>query len=163
MTRFAVIGLFVYALFTTGCSQSQATATDSHEADAKAIRDTEDTWNKDFEAKDAARLLAHYSDDATLMGPGMPAAHGTEAIRKVLGEMVSDAALSLKFHAARVEVARSGDIGCTEGTYTMTMTNPVTKKPMTDKGSYVTVYKKQADGAWKAFSDIATSEVPATR
>ncbi len=41
----------------------------------------------------------------------------------------------------------------------MTMTNPKTKKPVEDKGSYVTVYKKQADGNWKAIEDINTSEV----
>jgi hypothetical protein len=31
---------------------------------------------------------------------------------------------------------------------------------MTDHGGYVTVYKKEADGAWKAVSDINVSEVP---
>ena len=39
--------------------------------------------------------------------------------------------------------------------------NPASKKPQSDKGSYVTVYKKQADGSWKAASDIATNETPA--
>ena len=57
-------------------------------------------------------------------------------------------------------MSKGGDLGFTEGSYTMTMTSPATKKPMTDKGSYVTVYKKLADGSWKAISDIATSEVP---
>jgi hypothetical protein len=31
---------------------------------------------------------------------------------------------------------------------------------MNDHGSYVTVYRKLADGSWKAISDISTSEVP---
>ncbi len=42
----------------------------------------------------------------------------------------------------------------------MTMTNPATKQPLSDHGSYVTTYAKQADGSWKAVADIATSEVP---
>ena len=42
----------------------------------------------------------------------------------------------------------------------MTMTNPKTKKPVEDKGAYITVYKKQADGNWKAIEDVATSEIP---
>jgi uncharacterized protein (TIGR02246 family) len=129
----------------------------SPEAIAKAIRHTEEVWNKDFEAKDAARLIAHYADDATLMAPGMPPSHGKDAIAKVLAEMLNDAALSLKFQSTRLEVAKSGDMAYTEGTYTMTMTNPANKKPMSDKGAYVTVYKKQADGSWKAVSDIASS------
>jgi uncharacterized protein (TIGR02246 family) len=147
-------------LFTAGCASTPPPAPDTRDADAKAIHDNEDAWNNDFVAKDVAKLQAHYTDDATLMAPGMPPTHGKEAIGKVLKEMVGDPALSLKFQATRVEVAKNGDFGYSEGTYTMSMTNPVTKKPMTDKGSYVTVYTKQADGAWKAISDIASSEAP---
>jgi ketosteroid isomerase-like protein len=40
----------------------------------------------------------------------------------------------------------------------MTVTNPKTKKPMTDKGKYLTVYTKQADGSWKAVADTLNSD-----
>jgi ketosteroid isomerase-like protein len=43
----------------------------------------------------------------------------------------------------------------------MTSTNPKTKKPATDKGKYVTVFKKQADGSWKVVADIFNSDGPA--
>jgi ketosteroid isomerase-like protein len=46
----------------------------------------------------------------------------------------------------------------TQGTYTMTMTNPKTKKPVTGKGKYLTVYRKQADGSWKAIADAFNSD-----
>jgi ketosteroid isomerase-like protein len=74
--------------------------------------------------------------------------------------MVADPALSLKFQASHVEVAKSGDVAFTRGSYTMTMTDPNSKQVVNDRGSYVTTYRKQADGSWKAVSDIATSEVP---
>lgn len=35
----------------------------------------------------------------------------------------------------------------------------MTKKPVDDKGRYVTVYKKQADGSGKAVEDLAGSEI----
>jgi ketosteroid isomerase-like protein len=38
----------------------------------------------------------------------------------------------------------------------MTMTDPATKKPATSKGSYLTVWQKQTDGAWKAVEDFVT-------
>jgi hypothetical protein len=38
------------------------------------------------------------------------------------------------------------------------MTNPKTKKVLTEKGRYVTVYKKQADGGWKAVVDIDSED-----
>jgi uncharacterized protein (TIGR02246 family) len=146
-------------LLTSGCTQAPPPA-DSHDADIQALKDNETQWNKDFAAKDAAKLLTHYTDDAVLMSPGSDPAVGKQAVRAVLTQMVGDSALSLKFEAARVEVAKSGDMAYTQGAYTLTLTDPVTKKPINDKGSYVTLYKKQPDGSWKAVSDIASSATP---
>jgi ketosteroid isomerase-like protein len=74
--------------------------------------------------------------------------------------LLTDPALSLKFQASKVEVAKSGDVAYTLGSYTMAMTDPQTKHVGNDHGSYVTTYRKQADGTWKAVADITTSEVP---
>lgn len=158
MKRYVLLcGIAVAAVSMVACSQAGA---DTREADAKALRDKETQWNQDFAAKDVDKLTAHFADDAVLMNPGMPASSGKEAIRKVFTGMAADPALSLKFQASHVEVARSGDIGFTHGTYTMTLTDPNSKQVVNDHGSYVTTYRKQADGSWKAVSDIATSEVP---
>ncbi|MBZ5619394.1 MAG: SgcJ/EcaC family oxidoreductase [Acidobacteriia bacterium] len=153
----ALCGAALMALLLTGCSQ---TSPDTREADAKALRDNETQWNQDFASKDVDKLIAHYADNAVLMVPGMPASSGKDAIRKTLTEMLADPALSLKFQSSRVETAKSGDIAYTQGTYTMTMTDPNSKQVVNDHGSYVTTYSKQPDGSWKAVADIATSEVP---
>jgi hypothetical protein len=42
----------------------------------------------------------------------------------------------------------------------LTVTDPATHKPITDHGNYVTTFRKQADGSWKAAADIASSAVP---
>ena len=146
------------ALLTAGllATAGSIQARDSQDS-AQAIRDNEAQWNRDYEAKDLDKIAAHYADDAVLMSPGTPTATGRDAIRAELKEMIGDSALSLKFQASRVEVAKSGDMAYSQGTYEMTMTNPQTKKPVNDKGTYVTVYRKMADGSWKAVSDIATS------
>jgi len=147
-----------------GCNNAPAPAanasTSNHDADVQAIKDTERQWNQDFAAKDAAKLAGHYTDDAVLMIPGMDAMVGKDAIQKDVQEMVKDPALSISFQSSKVDVASSGDLAYTRGTYTMTMTDPKTKKPVTDHGSYVTDYRKQPDGSWKAVADIVTSEVP---
>ena len=74
--------------------------------------------------------------------------------------MTADPAVSLKFQANKVDVASSGDLAFTQGTYTLTMTDPHTGKVINDHGSFVTTYRKQSDGSWKAVADIATSDVP---
>ena len=156
MKRFAAICTSTaLALIITACS-----APDTHDADVKAIQDNEAQWNRDYAAKDIGKIVAHYADDAVLMAPGMPSSSGSTAIRTLLQKMITDPALTLKFQASRTEVAKSGDIGYTQGIYTMAMTDPATKQVVHDHGSYVTTYRKQSDGTWKAVTDIASSEVP---
>jgi len=153
-------GTALLACSLTACNQAPPPAPDTHDADVKAISDLEAQWNKDYAAKDAEKITANYADDAVLMVPGGPATKGKPAIGAALKQMVSDPAMALSFSASRVEVAKSGDLGYTQGAYKLTVTDPMTHKIISDHGSYVTTYRKQADGSWKAVADIAVSEVP---
>jgi uncharacterized protein (TIGR02246 family) len=126
---------------------------------AQAIQNTETQWNQDYVSRDPEKLISYYADNAVLMPPGMAPSVGKDSIRDLLKGMMSDPALTLKFHAARIEVSKSADLGYSEGSYTLTMTDPHTNKIVTDHGSYVTTYQKESDGQWKAVADIATSEV----
>ena len=108
--------------------------------------------------KTSTRLPVHYGDDAILMVPGMPSMKGKDAIRTALKEFIADPNLSLTFTSASAEVAKSGDIAYTQGFFTIVQSDMKTKKPVTEKGAYFTVYKKQADGSWKAVQDINTTE-----
>ena len=157
MKHAAPCAIAAIALLLAGCIVSTP---DTHDADVKAIKDDEALWNQQYAAKDIDKAIAHYADNAVLMTPGMPASSGKDAIRKAIAALLADPAISLKFQASRVEVAKSGDIAYTQGSYTMTLTDPNTKQPVNDHGSYVTTYAKQPDGSWKAVADIATSEVP---
>lgn len=153
----ALCGMAVVALMMSACNQTPA---NTHDADVKAISDTEARWNTDYVSKNPEKIVAYYADDAVLMVPGMPATTGKDAIRTSIQQMLTDPALTLKFQASKVDVAKSGELGYTQGSYTMTMTNSTTRRVMSDHGSYVTVYRKQADGKWKVAEDIATSSVP---
>jgi uncharacterized protein (TIGR02246 family) len=145
------------ALSAIACNQ---TPPDTRDADATAIKANETQWTQDWAAKDADKIAAHYADDAVLMVPGGPSTSGKDAILASLKAMVADPALSLTFAASKMEVAKSSDVGWTQGSYQLTMTDPMSKQVIHDHGSYVTTYRKQADGSWKAVADIATSEVP---
>ena len=76
--------------------------------------------------------------------------------RKELQGLINDPNLKLTFAADRVQVAESGDLAYSRGHYAITTTDPKTSKPVDSQGSYLTVYKKQADGSWKATEDFIT-------
>jgi uncharacterized protein (TIGR02246 family) len=150
------------ALAITACNQASTPAPDTHDADVKAITDLEAQWNKDYAAKDGDKLAGYYASDAILVVPGAPSVSGKDAIVEDLKHMLADPALSLTFQPTRVDVAKSGDLAYTLGKYQLTVTDEATHKVINDHGSYVTAYRKQPDGSWKAESDIATSEIPPT-
>jgi len=157
MQRWTTLGkVTVLAMIMAACGKTANT----HDADVKALKDIEIQWNQDYASKDLDKIVAHYADDAVLMAPGSPVSSGKDAIQTALKQMISDPALALKFEASRVDVAKSGDVAFTQGSYTMDATDPQSKQVIHDHGSYVTTYRKQANGAWKAVADIATSEVP---
>jgi ketosteroid isomerase-like protein len=126
----------------------------------KDIRGIETQWMADYNARDVDKLAGHYADDAALANPGVALAADAAARRAAISQFVADPALKIEFASDRVLVAKSGDLASSRGHYTMTFTDPATKKPKAEAGSYLTVYKKQADGSWKAVEDFVTPGAP---
>ena len=122
--------------------------------DAAAVRAVEVQWNKDFKGGDVEPIISHYSHDARLIAPGSPVADGSDAIRAVFTDVMSDPKFGFGLATDRVAVAASGDLAYTTGKYDQTVTDPKTHAVVQESGTYVTVYKKAADGDWKAVADI---------
>ena len=149
-------------LFTVACSDQSAppAAADTRDADVKAVRDVEAAWSKDVGLKDLDKWAAYYTDDAAVLLPNEPILNGKEAIKAALKPLVADPNFALSFQGTRAEGSKGGDLVWSVGTYSMTVSDPKTKKPVTDKGKYLTVFKKQADGSWKAIADMINSDMP---
>jgi uncharacterized protein (TIGR02246 family) len=147
------------SLALTACNQAPPPPPDTHDADVKAIGDLETQWSKDYAGRDAEKIVSYYADDAVLMTPGAEALRGKDAIRAALKGMMADPAFSLTFQASKADAAKAGDLGYSWGTYQLTVTDPATHKLIHDHGNYVTTYRRQADGSWKAVADIASSAV----
>ncbi len=135
-------------------------APDTHDADVKAIRDLEAANVQAFAAKDIDKIGALYADDASIFAPDAPVINGMAAIKAGLSPQLKDKNFFLTFASDKVEIAKSGDLGYAQGSLTYTMTDPKTKKVLAGKGKYVTVYKKQPDGEWKAVADIWNDDAP---
>lgn len=126
----------------------------------KALRDADDAWSKAAASKDLEKTVAYYSNDATVLPPNAPIATTKDAIKKLWGDLLASPGLIISWKATKVEAAKSGDLGFVSGTYEFTM-NDASGKPTTDKGKYVEVWEKQADGKWKCGTDIWNSDLPA--
>ena len=143
------------ALSASGCTKGAEASVDTAKI-SDGIKAQEAQWVKDYAAKDMNALAGHYADDAALAGPGDPVATSDAERRKLLQAFVTDPNLKLSFSSDRVEVAQSGDLASSRGHYSLTTTDKATNKPVDSTGTYLTVYKKQQDGSWKAVEDFIT-------
>jgi uncharacterized protein (TIGR02246 family) len=150
-------------LCLTGCTQgppATATSPDTRAADQKAIAELETAFVADWNSKDLEKIVSHFADDGIVMEPNMPAMKGKEAIRAGVKEFLADRNFSLNWSVTAIDPSKSSDLAYVHGTWTATLTDSKTKKPITDKGKYATVYRKQADGSWKVALDINNSDLP---
>lgn len=111
-------------------------------------------------AGDVTKLLANYADDAVFMFPNAPAMRGRAEIEAGIKKMMEGATFTnMKFTTEDVMLA--GDMAVETGSNEMTIT-PKGGKAMVDKGKYITVWKRQADGSWKIVRDVSNSDLPMT-
>jgi uncharacterized protein (TIGR02246 family) len=125
-------------------------------AEEAAVRKVEGEMLAAFKAKDSAKLGSYYTEDAVASMPGRAAASGREAIAGQIAGDMKDPAFSIDFSNAKTAVAASGDLAYTRGTFRVGYTDPQTKKPGAMVGNYLTLFRKQPDGSWKAVEDIAS-------
>jgi ketosteroid isomerase-like protein len=126
----------------------------------QALRDLDDQWSKVAGAKDLDKTVSYYAEGAIVMPPNAPSAT-TEAIRSAWKDLLASPGTAISWKTTKVEVAQSGDIGYSSGTYEFTM-NDATGKPVNDRGKYLEVWKKQVDGKWKCVMDTWNSDLPAS-
>ena len=149
---FVVVG--AVALAAAGCEEEHMhQLPETRTADEAAIRAASQEWSNAASSRDLEKAVSFYAEDATYNPPGAPLAAGKDAIRKVWTNIVAVPGINLRWTSSKVEVARSGDLAYDTGAYTLTK-NDAGGKPVTSKGKYVVVWKKQADGKWKVIQDI---------
>jgi len=153
MKRYLVL-LAILMVALTGCAKKADVA-----AERDALMKADADWNTAMGSKNIDEFMKFVADDAVLMPPNTPAAGGGEGIRAWVGQMMQMPGFSVSWTATNADVAASGDLGYTTGTYQASMGMP-DGSTMPDNGKFATVWKKQADGSWKVVVDIFNSDVP---
>jgi ketosteroid isomerase-like protein len=115
-----------------------------------------------FAAATAARglegWLAYAAPDAIFMPDGVDPVRGAEALRAFYTPFFARPGMSLIWHPVSADVSAADDLGYTTGLWQFR--SLVDGKTVTRRGKYVTIWKRQSDGGWKAVVDIDNSGPP---
>ncbi|HSU27470.1 MAG TPA: DUF4440 domain-containing protein [Chitinophagaceae bacterium] len=147
--------LLAFTLFQ--CKEKKS-ATKDHSADEAAVRKADSSWAAAAGAKQLNDFMGLVLDGAVIMPPNNPVCNNPESIKTLMNGFFGMPGYALVWHADKVEVAGSGEMAYSYGNYELNF-NDAAGKPMTDKGKYATIWKKQ-DGNWKVALDIFNSDIP---
>jgi ketosteroid isomerase-like protein len=154
--KLAILAIGVATLVVACGPSTPATPADLTDADLAAIKQGEDEWVRLTNAKDwTAAVQAYWSSDAAVLPPNGPAAVGHEAITTWIESFPPFTGFTLE----QVSVEGRGDLAYVRGKYKLNVTLPGSTVAIPDEGKHVTIWKKQADGSWKASVGIFNSDL----
>ncbi len=124
-----------------------------------AVLAADAAWLKTYIEKDVDKSVAFCDEQGSLLWPNSPAATGKNAIAKLTASAFAIPDFKPVWHPEKVGVADSGDLGYMSGTYDWSYKD-ASGKAIADKGKYLTMWKKQADGSWKVLFDMFNTGLP---
>jgi len=155
-TRTLLIAIAASVAFTASAASAAPLSKAETDKVIASVKATEAQWSAETKSKDPARFASYYTEDATVMNPGSPVTHTRAAAAAAMKEAYADPNFSLSFGPDEAGVSPDGALAWTQGHCVVTQTDPGTHAKVTQGCSYVTLYRKDASGAWKAFQDIST-------
>lgn len=140
----SLTAFLIVAFFMTSCDQLKP-------ADEKT-NSVDEVMNTDIAFSDMSRqvgmkkaFMEYIGSDGVLLRPDHLPIVGADAIDFLI--QINDTAFTLTWTPTKGGVSKSGDLGFTYGVYELTTADTILK------GTYVNVWKKQSDGAWKFIVD----------
>ena len=114
-------------------------------------------FGEGFKKKDAALATSMYTDDTLLLPPNMEPIKGKENAQTFWGTSI-EMGVIMEEHKP-TEIIREGDSAYEWGTYLVSF-HPEGQEPVEEKGKYVVLWKRMADGSWMKHWDIWNSSMP---
>ena len=124
-----------------------------------AIRATDAQWLATVKTRDAEKSASFWSDDAIIFPPNAAPVIGKQAIRAYVAGAFASPGFSIDWKTDKVVVAASGDMAYATGSDVFTFKTP-DNQLHSEHTNGVVVWKKQADGSWKAAIDIWNADAP---
>ena len=141
--------VFFVSLTLGGCSPSI-----DLESERQALLETDRTWARVAASGAAAsEIVQYWTSDARVYFSGSPEIVGTDALLDMATANAEIEGFSVTWEPLEAFVAESGDMGYTRGENALTFPGP-DGDLVTTQGRYVTLWRKEADGAWRCFLEL---------
>lgn len=139
--------LLVVPFLAMGCGPGDS---DPGAPDASVLLDADRAFAADVAANGADAWAAWFAPDGAMIREGAGEVRGRDAIREAVAYL-DQPGLSLSWAPTRADMAASGDLGWTTGTWTFRSSPDA---PVEGRGRYVSIWRLQPNGEWKVVMDL---------
>lgn len=157
MRRMALVGALFLLVTASSAARAPQPSVDEREALLRADRDFDQvTAEKGMEG-----WLAYFAENGSMLPQSGPPTTGHEAIRKAMEPAFANPDFSLRWQPTRAEILIPSELGYTVGRF-VRKTKDAEGKTVVVRGTYVSLWKRQADGSWKIVLDTGSPDGPPT-
>jgi uncharacterized protein (TIGR02246 family) len=118
----------------------------------KAIDKGNAQWIEAWDKADATLIATLFANDGVLLSRNGKFFKGPQQVLERMKTVLESAGKGVKATVTTVDLWLDGDIAYETGTYSYRYQEK--GKPVNEEGRYVTIWKRQTDGAWKIIMDM---------
>ena len=133
----------------------RSSAASDAKSDASTLLKLEAEFMKAAEERGSEGYMSFYAEDAAELPNQHDLLQGKEKIAKTMA-FLDDKNNRLTWTPFHADVAASGDLGYTYGTYEFRSKGKDGKSTV-EYGKYASIWKKQKDGSWKVVMDMGNA------
>jgi uncharacterized protein (TIGR02246 family) len=156
MSRATLLTLLPLAVLV-GCEAAAPTV--DLEAEGQALMQLSRDWSDLVATGDLEAIFDFWAEDAVMLPPDMPALEGREAIRAFVEAASQVPGFGISWEPISVHVSSGGDMAYMIERNVSTANDSI-GNTITTHGKVVTVWRKDATGAWKNVADIWNAGPP---
>jgi ketosteroid isomerase-like protein len=121
-------------------------------ASRRAVHDADRALSRASESRDIDAFAAILDADTVFVSESGPPVRGRDAVRVKWAAFFDPVGPSLTWEPYESEVSSRGDLGYTRGRF-LFQGKDGSGKPVTERGEYLSIWRKQRDGAWRLVVD----------
>lgn len=147
------VGVAAWIAALAGCAHGVDIAPERN-----ALMSVDERFARETAARGAAGWSSFFAEDGRMLMDKGPIITGREQISAAMAQSFAKPGFAIQWQPAFADVSASGDLGYTSGRFQVVQNGSDGKPAVTNRGKYVTVWKRQSDGSWKVVLDIGNSD-----
>lgn len=147
--------LLVGAISLIGATMTGCLSHDQRATTISALQADTAKWQDDIKRRDGAAYAARYAPAGTLYDAGQPPVPGQVAMKAMM-ESAFKGDFAITLSPETFDASDDGSMGYVQGRFAQSYSETPGGKRVTERGYYLTVYRRQAGGTLKVVEDIGS-------